>query len=308
MKHYPLACVDGRSLPYEQATVPFEAQALRYALSVFEGIRGYKLADDPRVEFFALDEHLARLLRSLQLVGLPTVDVGRVAAEAKGLLKENSVSDDCYLRIGVSAITTGDLNVAPTVSTMLSMQPMGRKPSAQSGQRLSVLISDRRKPSDVMFPQRAKCIANYAGSRLALLEAKSRGFDSVILRSADGLLAEAPTANLFLIRQGRLSTPRLSDGILDGITRDTVFRLAQELGLECLECALSKDDAYGSDAAFLCGTGLEFAEIGRFDDRVLPGAPGLLQNLVAAYFRSVRTGDSSRHQYVSLSGGGRNAD
>jgi branched-chain amino acid aminotransferase len=139
-----------------------------------------------------------------------------------------------------------------------------------------------------VVPQRAKVISNYAGPRLAYLEAQKAGFDDVVLTTRHRLLSEAPTANLFLVHGTTLSTPRVCDGILPGITREFVMRIAREIGIEVRECALRRDDAYGASEAFLCGTGLEFARISRFDDRALGERAPILARIVDRYFDVVR--------------------
>lgn len=106
------------------------------------------------------------------------------------------------------------------------------------------------------------------------------------------MLAEAPTANLFLVRDGVLLTPRLEDGILAGITRATVLRVARSLGWRAEEVGLRPADAYAADEAFLCGTGIEFAEIARFDEHPVSGKSRLLERIIGEYMRLVRGGVS----------------
>lgn len=276
----------GALVPHEQLTIHAESMAMRYALSAFEGVRGYVQQDGATVRFFALGEHIARLHQTLALAGLPPVADGELDALAAGLLEANGAREDCYLRIAVNATSLGTLKGDARTEVFASLQPMGRKPLAGAG--LSVAISDRRKPDDDMFPQRAKVICNYAGPRLAYLDAQSRGFDDVVLRTSAGLLSEAPTANLFLVKDGVLMTPRLEDAILAGITRRHVLVLGRGLGLAVEERALTHDDAYAASEAFLCGTGLEIAAIARFDDRGLPAGRTVVPRLIDAYFALVR--------------------
>lgn len=276
----------GALVPYEQLTIHAESMAMRYALSAFEGVRGYVQHDGARVRFFALDDHAARLHQTLALAGLPPIANGEIDALAARLLEANDVRTDCYLRIAVNATSLGTLKGDARTELFASVQPMGRKPTAEAG--LSVAISDRRKPDDDMFPQSAKVICNYAGPRLAYLDAHARGFDDVVLRTSDGFLSEAPTSNLFLVRDGGMLTPRIEDAILPGITRKHLIALGRGLGLAVEERALTHEDAYAADEAFLCGTGLEIAPVSRFDDRVLPAHRVVVPRLVDAYFSLVR--------------------
>jgi branched-chain amino acid aminotransferase len=282
---FPWAFRAGTVVPYGELTIHAESMAMRYALSAFEGVRGY-VQPAGGVRLFALDEHVARLGATLALVALPAIPAADVHAAVAQVLERNRPEIDCYLRIAASATSLGTLKGAAATELFVSLHPMGPKPIPAAG--LAVAISGRKKPADDAFPQRAKVIGNYAGPRLAYLEARAGGFDDVILRGPVGQLAEAPTANLFIVRGGVAMTPRLEDGILAGITRRHVIELCRRLGRQVEERALSAEDARGADEAWLCGTGLELAPIARFDDRALPAARRLFPALAAAYARRVR--------------------
>jgi branched-chain amino acid aminotransferase len=283
---FPWAVRAGAAVPYGELSIHAESMAMRYALSAFEGVRGY-VQRAGGVRLFALDEHVARLGETLSLVALPEVPAADVRAAVAQVMERNRPEVDCYLRIAASATSLGTLKGAAEIELFVSLHPMGRKPLPPGG--LAVAISARRKPPDDVFPQRAKLICNYAGPRLAYLEARAAGFDDVLLRGPGGQLAEAPTANLFVVRGGRVLTPRLEDGILAGITRRHVIELCRRLGREVAECAISADEARGAEEAWLCGTGLELAPIARLDDRALPAARALFPALAAAYERRVRS-------------------
>ena len=279
---------DGALVPYEALTIHAESMAMRYGLSAFEGIRAYVPHEGGGVRCFALEEHAARLDRTLELVGFRPIEPGSVARAAAALIEANGASGDCYLRVAVNATSLGTLKAEPRTALSASLQPMGRRPWLASGVPLAVAISSRQKPPDEVFPQCAKVVSNYAGPRLAFLEAQKAGFDDVVLTTIDGRLSEAPTANLFLVHGTRLSTPRVGDAILPGITRAFVLRIAAELGLTAEERPLVREDAYAASEAFLCGTGLEFAKISRFDDRTLPADAAVLSQIVSRYFDVVR--------------------
>jgi branched-chain amino acid aminotransferase len=285
---YAWAYRGGTLVPHDALTIHAESIAMRYAVSAFEGIRGYVQRDGGEVRYFALDAHLARLGETLRLIGLPQVRPGEVEAAAAELLLANAVDADCYLRVAVNAVSLGTLKGSTETEVFASLQPMGRKPWVASGEGLSVAISTWQKPSDDVFPQRAKVICNYGGPRLAYIDARARGFDDVVLTTAHGTLSEAPTANLFLVIDGTIATPRLSDGILPGITRGHLIALGRALGWAVMERALTPVDAYRASEAFLCGTGLEIAPIARIDDHVLSDERPVSSRLAAAYFELVR--------------------
>jgi branched-chain amino acid aminotransferase len=286
---FPWAARNGRLLPFAELTVHAASLSMRYALSAFEGVRGYLQADGTTLKFFALREHLARLAATLGILRLPAPPCGDLVKTALELIRANQACEDCYLRISVNAVSLGTLkDGGDELSHDMILQPMGRKPWTANARGLSVGISARRKPSDDVFPQRAKVICNYAGPRLAYLEGKDAGYDDVILRTGDDLLSESPTANLFLARGGEVLTPRSSDAVLLGVTRRHVLRLCAQMGIPAREAALRPQDAYSAEEAFLTGTGLELAPIEAFDGRALAGPRTILPRIQEAYFAMVR--------------------
>jgi branched-chain amino acid aminotransferase len=275
---------------WERATLHANSLALRYALSVFEGIRLYVQNDGTRLLPFRLEAHLDRLRKSLRLMRLPEpegLDIGRIIDE---IVERNGVREDAYVRVSVSADNFGDIGADVRPCLNVTVSRMGRKRWLAEGRAIRVSISCWQRAPELAFPSAAKNISNYAGPRLALLEARDKGFDNVVLTSRDGFLCEAPTAALFVIRGGVVITPPLYDGVLPSITRAAVLDICKAFGIEAREQSVTRTDAYLADEAFLCGTGLEFAPIGAFEGHALgpwkdwPITPRILD----AYFRHAR--------------------
>jgi branched-chain amino acid aminotransferase len=286
---FPLAYHDGRWGPLEDAVVPVGSLAMRYALSVFEGIRLY-VQEGGGVAPLALDDHLRRLEGSLRLTELPDPGIERVGALVSELVELNRIEEDAYVRLAVSAVNPGQIASPARTCLTLTATPMGRKRWLEEGRAMRVEISFwQRQPAEA-FPTEAKCIAVYAGPRIATLQAQRRGYDQPVLTNAQGLLCEAPTAALFLAAGGRLWTPRLGDGALPSITRAIVLELCRRLGIEAAEGPVTRAMAYACDEAFLCGTALEIGPVASFDDHpVRAGAPGpLTRRIVQAYFQAAR--------------------
>jgi branched-chain amino acid aminotransferase len=263
---------------------------MRYALSVFEGVRLYKQADGSGVRPFRLEEHLARMRNSLRLMWLPEPGGVSVAAVVAELVRRNEIEDDSYVRISVNPLNCGDIASAARVGLTVTVSRMGRKRWLATGQTMRVAVSCWQRSHELAFPSAAKNISNYAGPRIALLEAIESGFDGVILTNGEGFVCESPTAALFVVRGGTVLTPALSDGVLPSITRAAVLEVCDDLGIPAREQRLSRTDVYLADEAFLCGTGVEFAPIGSAGGRPLPGRAGrpLTSRIVEAYFRLVR--------------------
>jgi branched-chain amino acid aminotransferase len=287
--YFSWAARNGKLVKFDELTVHAVCLSMRYALSAFEGVRGYLQGDGKTLRFFALREHLRRLASTLEIIRLPMPSADTLVETAEELARVNNVQEDCYLRISVNAVSLGTLKDGGNdINCDLVLQPMGRKPWSENSHGLSIAISNLKKPDDHIFPQRAKVISNYAGPRLAYLQAKGAGYDDVIMLSGQGLLSEAPTANLFLVYKGEVVTPRCCDSILLGVTRRHVLRLCQKLGIPSREAAIVREDAYEADEAFLTGTGLELASIEAFDGKKLRGPREVLPKIREEYFKIVR--------------------
>jgi branched-chain amino acid aminotransferase len=287
--YFSWAARNGKLVKFDELTVHTACLSMRYALSAFEGVRGYLQADGKTLRFFALREHLRRLGATLEIIRLLAPSIDDLVQTAEELARVNQVQEDCYLRISVNAVSLGTLkDGGDEIAHDLILQPMGRKPWTTDGGGLSVAISRLKKPGDHVFPQRAKVISNYAGPRIAYLKAKDTGHDDVIMLTEDGLLSESPTANFFLVHNGRVVTPRCCDSILPGVTRRHVLKLCRQMGISAEEAALQPEDAYSADEAFLTGTGLELAPIESVDGRKMRGPREILPKIRDAYFAMVR--------------------
>lgn len=285
---YAVCFHDSAFVPIERAVVHVNSLAMRYGLSVFEGIRLYEQRNDG-VRPFRLHAHVERLRRSLGLMQIEATD-DDLPAVVHELIRINQVTEDAYVRVAVSPCTLGDIGSRGRSCLTVSISRMGRKPWLAGKRSMRVAISDWQRCPDRAFPAAAKNISSYAGPRLALLDARREGFDSGILTTRDGHLCESPTATLLLVQNGVVIGPPLSDGVLPGITRAAVFDLCRELGIGAIERHLSRQDAYSADEAFLCGTGIEFAPIGAFDRVSLPDVHHwkVMPRLVSEYFRIAR--------------------
>jgi branched-chain amino acid aminotransferase len=289
---FPLCFHKGAFVPWDSATLHVGSLALRYALSVFEGIRLYRQSANPAVRAFRLEAHLERLRSSLCLMRLPEPRETDIAWIIDELVRRNNVESDSYVRVSVSPDNAGDIAAQGRACLSVTVTRMGRKRWLAEGKAMKVAVSCWQRSHDLAFPSAAKNISNYAGPRLALLEARDHGFDNVVLTTHDGFLCEGPTATLFLVKEGVVLSPPLSDGILPSITRATVFEICEALGIPALERRLSRTDAFLADEAFLCGTGVEFAPIERFDGYELRHAEQrpVTSRIIDAYFRLARGG------------------
>lgn len=289
--------MDGRLLDTEKATVPFLTAALHYGLAVFEGIRCYETPRGPAV--FRLEEHVDRLVDSARVVGLEVAyDVPTLVQACLDVVSANGFRE-CYLRPLVFATTGGwNLSVAG-VPTSVGIAAWEWKaylgPEARArGVRMNVSSFTRHHPNVSMT--KAKVAGNYVNSTLAKTESVRLGFDDAIMLDPQGFVAECTGQNLFAVRKNRLVTPGTAT-ILEGLTRDSIIALAQDLGYRVDEQPVTRDQLYLADEVFVVGTASEVCAVREIDGRKIgAGALGpVTAKLQEAYHALVR-GEGSRSE------------
>ncbi|HET8910350.1 MAG TPA: branched-chain amino acid transaminase [Ktedonobacteraceae bacterium] len=260
--------MNGEFVPANQGVISVRTHGFAYGTGCFEGIRGYWNEQDQQVLLFRLREHYERLLRSCKvlLIDLPyTVD--QLIEISVELVKRNEQRQNVYLRpVAYKADQTIGVKLhGLTDSFILTSEPLGDYIDT-TGLRCGV--SSWRRIDDNAIPARAKIIGAYVNSAFAKSEAVQNGFDEAIMLNNDGHVSEGSAENIFLVMNGELVTPAPTENILQGITRDTLMRLAQrELGRITRERAVDRTELYCADEIFLCGTGAQLAPVVSVDHR-----------------------------------------
>lgn len=256
--------LNGKFQKAADTTGDIYSQSLHYGYAVFEGIRAYHTHNGTRV--FKIREHYERLKRSAELVHMPFPwDVNDLIKQTYKLLQINNLKN-AYIRPLVYAAP----NMSLVAGTKTSIMICAWEWDAYLGhEQLKVCISSYERPNPKSVPIEAKISGNYVNSIMATTEAKHNGFDEALLLDADQNIAEAPGANIFIEKNGRLYTPPLGN-ILAGITRATVIELCHILDIEIIEKHLTATDLKHADSAFFCGTACEIAGIASVDDYVFP--------------------------------------
>ncbi|MEW5826029.1 MAG: branched-chain amino acid transaminase [Candidatus Bipolaricaulota bacterium] len=286
-----------RIVPIDEARISILSSSVNYGLAVFEGIRAYWLKDRAEALVFRLADHIERLRRNARILfmDLPLADE-EVADAVLALLAEEAIRGDAYVR---PLLYRADHELGPCAhigSSELSMfaTPLARYANVTDGVR--VVVSSWRRTGDASIPPRGKIAGSYVNAALAKSEAILAGADDAILLGSDGTVSEATVSNLFAVRGGRLVTPPVSAGILEGITRDTVIVLARELGLEVVERAMGRSELYVADELFLVGTATEVAPVVEIDRRAVGnGKPGPVACRLADALDEVVHGRSAKH-------------
>ncbi len=269
-----LIWMNGRMLPWEQATVHVLAHALHYGSSVFEGIRMYGTSDGPKI--FRLTDHMRRLYDSAKIyrMAIP-YELDELIGVCKRVVAENDLTDGAYLR-PIALRGYGEIGLAPKpdhpVDVAIAAWEWGAYLGAEGlEQGVDVCVSSWQRVAPNTVPAQAKAAGNYLSSQLISTEAKRLGFAEGIALSTDGTVSEGAGENLFLVRDGRLITPPSTASILTGITRNTVMKLAARLGIDIVEQSIPRESLYLADELFFTGTAAEITPI-RSVDHISIGA------------------------------------
>ncbi|HEV3474120.1 MAG TPA: branched-chain amino acid transaminase [Actinomycetota bacterium] len=283
--------MDGKLVDWEDAKIHVLTHALHYGTGVFEGIRAYETSRGAAV--FRLTDHIMRMFRSahVYMIEIPFTPEQLIEA-AKETVRASGLTS-CYVRPivfhGYGEMGLNPLN-AP-VNVAIAVWKWGTylgDDCLENGARL--IVSSWRRPDPNVLPAQAKATGQYLNSGLAKVEALKAGYDDAIMLAQDGKVAEGTGENLFLVRDGILVTPPQSTGILQGITRDTIFTIAQDLGYEIVEQAMVRSDIYMADEAFLTGTAAEVTPIREVDERAIgTGTRGpVTKEIQQTYFAAVK--------------------
>ena len=267
---------NGELVPWAEATCHVLSHSLHYGSGVFEGIRCYKVPDEDKSFVFRLRDHMERLHRSCKIaqIELP-YSADELMDATLEVIRANKLPA-CYIRPLVYR-GYGVMGVDPTgapVDVVIAVWPWDAYLGADALENgVAVGISSWRQRSNNAIPPAVKATASYMNSILAKMDAKAHGYAEAIMLNEAGLVCEGTGENLFIARNGVLSTPPLSDGLLEGITRDTVLCLADDLEIPAVEESLTRSDLYIADEVFMTGSAAELTPVGSVDGRVI-GKPG----------------------------------
>lgn len=265
---------DGRLVPWEQATVHVLSHALHYGSSVFEGVRVYKTPKGP--VGFRLTDHIRRMFNSAKVYRLKIPYSEQALVEAcKQVVRENRLTDGAYVR-PIAFRGYGEMGVAGNPEEPARCSVAAWEWGAYLGEGVlengvDVCISSWQRVAPNTVPTLAKAGGNYLSSILVTLEARRLGFAEGIALNSDGFVSEGAGENLFLVQAGRLYTPPVAASILAGLTRDTVIKLAESLGLTVIEQNIPRELLYIADEVFLTGSAAEVTPV-RSVDKITVGS------------------------------------
>ena len=283
--------LDGKLVDWDAANVHILTHTLHYGLGVFEGIRCYE-THDGKSAIFRLREHIRRLFDSAKICTMPMPFTEEQILDAcLETVRVNGLKA-CYLRplvfLGDGAMGLGAVNPTRVSIVCWHWGAYLGEDGLKNGIRAKV--SSYQRPGINMLMSKGKVVGHYVNSILAKREAQAGGYHEAILLDADGHVSEASGENVWMVRDGVVTTPPYGSAILGGITRDTVLHILREMNVPVHERSLTRDELYIADEVFMCGTAAEVTPVREVDDRKV-GAGGrgpITQKIQSRYFEVVR--------------------
>ncbi len=288
--------MDGRLVDFADAKVHVLTHTLHYGVGVFEGIRAYETREGAAI--FRLREHVDRLISSARIYHMPIPwDRNQIEQAIVETQAANGILP-AYIRPLVyrGEPALGVKNSSGKVSLSIASIPAKKYLGEGSEKGVRAKVSPFRKPRSDAIPSFAKACGNYTNSYLAGLDAQHDGYEEAILLDAMGNIAEGTGENIFLVRGETLYTPGTESDILLGITRDSVLRLARDLGITVVTKALSPNELLTADEAFFSGTYAELAPIREVGPhKIGTDVPGPMTRRIMAAFEKAVHGDDPRY-------------
>ena len=291
----PKIWMNGTLVDWDKAQVHVLTHTLHYGTGVFEGIRAYETENGPAI--FRLTDHIKRLYNSAKIMGMDMpYSVKEIVQATKDTVKSTGLPA-CYVRpLAYYGYGEMGLNTLPcTVDIAIACWPWGAylgDDAVEKGVRMKVSSWTRHDHNTM--PPAAKTVGNYVNSTLAKVEALKAGYDEAIMLAPNGLVAECTGENIFCVRDGIILTPPTSAGALEGITQNSVMRIARDLGYDIRVDNIARSDLYIADEIFACGTAAEVGSVSMVDERLIP-CPGPMTRAIAAVYAKAVRGQDERY-------------
>ena len=299
-----LAYFEGNVVPLEDAKISVVTHAFNYGTGVFEGIRGNWNAETEQLVLFRVREHYERLLRSCAILNIVLPysldDFERITVD---LVERTGFREDIYVRpLAYKSSNVVGLRVHDLQDDFLIyVVPFGNYLESDKGIRCT--FSSWQRMEDLIIPPSAKITGMYVNNSLAKSEAIWRGFDEAIMLTREGYVSEGSGENVFLVRDGVLYTPAVSDHILEGLTRNTVIQVArEEFGIETVERRLLRSEFFVADECFLTGTAAHVTPVLEVEGRAIGsgGIGPITAKVQAKYFGIVRGVEDRYANWLTL--------
>lgn len=256
----------GEILNVNDAKINVLAPTSQFGLNVFEGIPCYWNENEQQLYAFRLAEHYQRLVKSARLLQIDcpysTDDLTNALID---VIKANEYTENLSVRQTLFVDGFGSWGSEGPVEMFVAPIPRGKTSAEYNKKGLHCCVTSWRRISDEMLSPRIKCGANYMNSRVGQREALRNGYDTCIFLNNLGKVSEGPGSCFFMVKDGELVTPALTDSVLESITRDTILNIAKHNGISVCERSIDRTELYTCDEAFLCGSAMEITPIFSID-------------------------------------------
>ncbi len=290
----------GKIVPYADAHVGVATHGLNYGTAAFGGLRGYWNEEKQQLFVFRPHDHYRRLLNSAKILCMDIAQTPESLTQITlELLRADGYRRDVYIRPLIYKASEGigvrlhDLEDAFTIFAL----PFNGYMKNDSGAH--VTVSSWRRVDDNSIPARGKISGAYASSALVKTDAARAGFDEALLLDQAGHVVEGSAMNVFMVRDGTLITPPITDNILEGITRRSIMELARtELGLTVLERSIDRSEVFLCEEFFMTGTAAQVAAVTKVDYRPIgAGVMGPITSQLRGLFEEIVRGRNSRYAH-----------
>lgn len=290
----PYAYHQHKIIDFKKAQISIATAGLQYGIGCFAGIRGY-LQPDGQIAIFRLDDHVARLVKSVSLLNLKIhLNEGEIKQAIIRLVRRNKPVTDIYIR---PFVYRSDLQIGPVLageySLSIYMLSMGNYFSTTSG--LDICVSSWIRTPDNAIPSKAKASGAYINSALAVDEAVSGGYDNAIMLDSQGNVTEGSAMNLFIVKASKLITPSTGVALLEGITRRSIIEIAANEGIDVIERNVARSELYQAQEAFFSGTAVQVAWIKQIDRRPISQKMGPLTKIIQTKLDQVVRGKDKQY-------------
>lgn len=297
MKESKFIWFNGKMVKWHEAKIHVLSHALHYGSGVFEGLRCYSTSQGPAI--FRLQDHVHRLVESWRIFGEELAySEKRLCQAIIETVKANKLKE-CYIRpiifLGYDRMGLNPEGLPVQIAIAVFEFPtyLG-KDAVKNGIRANVSSFARMNPNALMT--KAKCTGNYINSVLAKRESADQGFEEAIMLDSQGFVSECTGENIFLMRKGKLITPQ-SATVLEGITRESIMEMAENLKIPVHEETITRDELYSADEVFLTGTAAEITPVIEIDRRAIgSGKPGKITQKLQSEFFSIVRGENPKYK------------
>ena len=294
--------IDGKLVNWEDATVHVMAHALNYGTGVFEGIRVYQTPKGQAV--FRLREHMTRLLDGCKVMGIDpvfggkTYNVDDLIDAVKVSIKANKKVDYIKPCVFLSGERVGLNPIGVPASLSISCMYMGSYLGDASTEGAKVITSSWQRPDNLCGPAGAKVNGTYVTSTLAKREAARQGAEEAVMLNSVGHVAECTGENIFIFSKGKIHTPQSADCILEGITRDSIIKIARDMGYEVTEAPMTRTQLMTADEVWMTGTAAEVVPVTNIDGRAVgSGEIGEVSGKIHKKFHEIATGNDPKYSH-----------